>query len=111
MNVARMNHSHGTHDDHEEVYANNRRAAEDLGQNVAVLVDLQGPKIRLGTFEDGPHQLEVGDTLVITTEDEGVAHLELVGAVLERASSRRARPSSSPTRRCWGTGNASSTTS
>src|SRR5690625_3304079 len=71
MNVARMNLSHGTHDDHEEVYANIRRAAEDLGQNVAVLVDLQGPKIRLGTFEDGPHQLEVGDTLVITTEDVG----------------------------------------
>src|SRR5690625_6671159 len=46
MNVARMNLSHGTHDDHEEVYANIRRAAEDLGQNVAVLVDLQGPKIR-----------------------------------------------------------------
>ncbi|EWS82828.1 pyruvate kinase [Brachybacterium phenoliresistens] len=69
MNVARMNLSHGTHDDHEKVYANIRRAADDLGRNVAVLVDLQGPKIRLGKFEDGPHQLEVGDSFVITTED------------------------------------------
>ena len=69
MNVARMNLSHGTHEDHEKVYANIRKASEDLGKNVAVLVDLQGPKIRLGNFADGPHQLEVGDTFTITTED------------------------------------------
>jgi pyruvate kinase len=69
MNVARMNLSHGTHDDHEKVYANIRRAADDLGRNVAVLVDLQGPKIRLGNFADGPHQLAVGDEFTITTED------------------------------------------
>ena len=69
MNVARMNLSHGTYDDHEKVYANIRRAAEDLGRNVAVLVDLQGPKIRLGKFADGPHDLAVGDTFTITTED------------------------------------------
>ncbi|MGP9693618.1 pyruvate kinase [Brachybacterium sp. AOP25-B2-12] len=69
MNVARMNLSHGTHDDHEAVYANIRQAAEDLGRNVAVLVDLQGPKIRLGKFSDGPHALAVGDTFVITTDD------------------------------------------
>jgi pyruvate kinase len=69
MNVARMNLSHGTYADHEAVYANIRRASEDLGKNVAVLVDLQGPKIRLGNFADGKHDLEVGDTFVITTED------------------------------------------
>ena len=69
MNVARMNLSHGTHDDHEEVYSNIRRAAEDLGRSVAVLVDLQGPKIRLGNFADGPHKLEVGDVFTITTDD------------------------------------------
>lgn len=69
MNVARMNLSHGSHDDHEKVYEDIRRAAEDLGRNVAVLVDLQGPKIRLGTFSDGPHQLAVGDTFTITTDD------------------------------------------
>jgi pyruvate kinase len=69
VNVARMNLSHGTYDVHNEVYANVRKAAEDLGAPVAVLVDLQGPKIRLGKFADGPHQLEVGDILTITTED------------------------------------------
>ena len=46
-----------------------RKAAEDSGRAVAVLVDLQGPKIRLGKFEDGPHDLAVGDIFKITTED------------------------------------------
>lgn len=69
VNVARMNLSHGTYDVHEEVYRNIRRAADDLAVSVAVLVDLQGPKIRLGKFADGPHELAVGDIFTITTED------------------------------------------
>jgi len=69
VNVARMNLSHGSYEVHEEVYANVRRAAADAGQPVAVLVDLQGPKIRLGKFADGPHELAVGDIFTITTED------------------------------------------
>ncbi len=69
VNVARMNLSHGSHAVHEAVYTNIRAAAADLGQPVAVLVDLQGPKIRLGKFENGPHDLAVGDIFTITTED------------------------------------------
>jgi pyruvate kinase len=69
VDVARMNLSHGTYAVHEEIYANVRRAAEDSGRAVAVLVDLQGPKIRLGKFEAGPYELEVGDIFKITTED------------------------------------------
>jgi pyruvate kinase len=69
VDVARMNLSHGTYAVHEEVYANVRRAAEAADRAVAVLVDLQGPKIRLGTFEGGPYELEVGDAFTITTED------------------------------------------
>ncbi len=69
VNVARMNLSHGSYDVHNEVYANVRKAAADLDAPVAVLVDLQGPKIRLGKFENGPHMLEVGDIFTITTED------------------------------------------
>jgi len=69
VNVARMNLSHGTYEVHTEVYANVRKAAEDTGRSVAVLVDLQGPKIRLGKFEAGPYELEVGDIFTITTED------------------------------------------
>jgi len=69
VDVARMNLSHGSYDVHEGVYANVRQAAADSGRAVAVLVDLQGPKIRLGKFADGPHDLEVGDVFKITTDD------------------------------------------
>lgn len=69
VDVARLNLSHGTYDIHEAVYANVRKASDDSGRAVAVLVDLQGPKIRLGKFSDGPHDLAVGDIFKITTED------------------------------------------
>jgi pyruvate kinase len=69
VDVARMNLSHGSYEVHEEVYRNVRKAAEDSGRAVAVMVDLQGPKIRLGKFEAGPYELAVGDTFKITTED------------------------------------------
>jgi len=82
VNVARMNLSHGTYDVHTEVYANVRKAAEDVGEPVAVLVDLQGPKIRLGKFEAGPYDLEVGDIFTITTEDV-VGTKELVGTTFK----------------------------
>ena len=82
VDVARMNLSHGTYEVHEEVYRNVRKAAEDSGRAVAVLVDLQGPKIRLGKFANGPHELEVGDIFSITTEEvEGTK--ELVGTTFK----------------------------
>ncbi len=60
---------HGDYSVHEANYENVRRAAEELGKPVAILVDLQGPKIRLAKFADGPHDLAVGDVFTITTED------------------------------------------
>lgn len=69
VDVARMNLSHGTYDVHEEVYNNVRKAAADVGKPVAVLIDLQGPKIRLGKFEAGPYELAEGDIFKITIED------------------------------------------
>ncbi|GAA1444606.1 pyruvate kinase [Leifsonia poae] len=69
VDVARMNLSHGSYDVHEGVYANVRKAADDAGKPVAVLVDLQGPKIRLGKFEAGPYELHEGDIFKITIED------------------------------------------
>ena len=69
VDVARMNLSHGSYDVHEEVYRNVRKAAADAGKPVAVLVDLQGPKIRLGKFEGGPYDLAEGDIFKITIED------------------------------------------
>ncbi|WP_458041601.1 MULTISPECIES: pyruvate kinase [Bacteria] len=69
VDVARMNLSHGDYAVHETNFANVRKAAEDAGRPVAILVDLQGPKIRLGKFADGPHDLAVGDIFKITIED------------------------------------------
>ncbi len=69
MDVARLNLSHGSYTEHEERYHAVRKAVEETGRGVGVLVDLQGPKIRLGTFAEGPVLLERGDEFVITTED------------------------------------------
>lgn len=69
MNVARINASHGNHDEHEKRIDWVREASEETGQPVAVLVDLQGPKIRLGTFESGPVLLEQGDIFTITADE------------------------------------------
>jgi pyruvate kinase len=69
MNVARFNMSHGTHPEHEERYHRLRKASEETGQAIGVLADLQGPKIRLETFADGPVELTRGDQFTITTED------------------------------------------
>lgn len=69
MDVARLNRSHGETEVHQRVYNNVRAAAKASGRSVAVLVDLQGPKIRLGRFVEGKHFLEVGDVFTITTED------------------------------------------
>ncbi|WFE29270.1 pyruvate kinase [Solwaraspora sp. WMMD791] len=69
MDVARLNFSHGSHDDHQQVYRLVREAAQAAGRAVAVLADLQGPKIRLGRFADGPHEWRTGDSVVITSDD------------------------------------------
>ena len=81
MDVARLNRSHGTPEDHLKVYNNVRKASEATGRNVAALVDLQGPKIRCGWFKknaDGEDkvQLTEGQEFVITTDDiEGDEHI------------------------------------
>jgi pyruvate kinase len=69
MNMARLNLSHGNHQDHQERLDRVRDAAREAGVACAVLVDLQGPKIRLTRFKDGPHELHRGDTFTITTDD------------------------------------------
>jgi len=74
MDVARFNLSHGSHAEHEERYLRVRKAAAEAERNVGVLVDLQGPKIRLGTFAGGSAQLESGESFTITTDEvEGSA--------------------------------------
>ncbi|MDO4916796.1 MAG: pyruvate kinase [Rothia sp. (in: high G+C Gram-positive bacteria)] len=82
MNVARLNMSHGDHSVHTESYKNLRQQSEKLGRNVAILADLQGPKIRLSTFKNGAEILEPGDTFKITVDDvEGTK--EIVGTTFK----------------------------
>jgi len=69
MNMARLNLSHGGYDEHQARLDRVRAAAEEAGKAVAILVDLQGPKIRLARFENGPHHLERGDIFTITTDE------------------------------------------
>ena len=69
MDVARLNMSHGTHADHERSYRLVREAADATGHGVGIIADLQGPKIRLDTFADGPVSLKTGDRFTITTRD------------------------------------------
>jgi len=69
MNMARLNLSHGSYEEHQARLDRVREAAREAGKPVAILVDLQGPKIRLGRFSDGPHDLARGDIFTITTDD------------------------------------------
>ncbi|MFC5723060.1 pyruvate kinase [Streptomyces gamaensis] len=76
MDVARCNLSHGTYADHEARIRRVRKAAEETGRSVGILADLQGPKIRLGRFREGPVLLERGDEFTITVDSaEGDRHL------------------------------------
>ena len=69
MNMARLNLSHGSHDEHQKRLDLVRVASKKANKAVAILVDLQGPKIRLGRFSSGPHELSRGDIFTITTDD------------------------------------------
>ncbi len=69
MNMARLNLSHGGYDEHQSRLDLVRSVAAETNQPVAILVDLQGPKIRLARFANGPHDLARGDIFTITVDD------------------------------------------
>ena len=69
MDVARLNMSHGSHEDHARTYRLVREASDATGHGVGIFADLQGPKIRLETFAEGMVLLEVGQTWTITVRD------------------------------------------
>jgi len=69
MNVARLNFSHGNHEDHLSVIKNLRSLSEELKAPVTVLQDLQGPKIRVGRFSSGAIELTEGEQVLITTKN------------------------------------------
>ena len=68
MNVARLNFSHGDFESHKKVIDNLRKASKAAGMRVAIMADLSGPKMRIGTFSQEPIELKTGDDFTLTTE-------------------------------------------
>src|SRR4051794_14661837 len=69
MNVARLNMSHGTHEYHSETIDRVRSISEQLQKPVAILADLQGPKLRVGKMQEGGVPIKAGEELILTSED------------------------------------------
>ena len=69
VNVVRFNFSHGSREDHAQAFERVRALEAELGRPIAVLADLQGPKIRIGRFKDGRVRLVPGQPFVLTTEE------------------------------------------
>ena len=69
MNVARLNLSHGTHEYHSETIERIRTVSEQLQKPIAILADLQGPKLRTGKMQEGGVALEKDQELILTTEE------------------------------------------
>ena len=67
VDVVRINFSHGTKEEHIEITELTRSLARSAGHSVGVLADLQGPKIRIGKFENGSITLKTGDKFVLDT--------------------------------------------
>src|SRR3954462_2025015 len=68
MDIARLNFSHGTHDFHRSLIQNIREAAKRAKRPIAIMQDLQGPKIRLGVLPKGGIEVKAGDVLLLYPE-------------------------------------------
>lgn len=69
MNVARLNFSHGTHEDHKKMIDLIKKVREKLGMPIAIMLDTKGPEYRIGTFADGKIELSDGDEFSFTIEE------------------------------------------
>jgi pyruvate kinase len=88
VSVFRLNFSHGTHEQHAKVYETIRAVESELGTPVAVMADLQGPKLRLGTFEGSAATIRYGDAFMLdsdptpgTAERVSVPHPEVLASL------------------------------
>jgi pyruvate kinase len=78
MDIARLNFSHGTHEDHLKKIKLIRRISKKLNKPIAILQDLQGPKIRIGKFAEPPISLNPGDLFTITTDERAIGNENIV---------------------------------
>ena len=69
MNVARLNFSHGTHEEHAGRVANIKKLRKELNLPIAIMLDTKGPEYRIGTFKNGSIELHDGDRFTFTTDD------------------------------------------
>jgi len=69
MNVARLNFSHGTHEEHKKRIDNIKKVRQKLNKHVAIMLDTKGPEVRLGTFKTGSAELKAGSCFTLTTRD------------------------------------------
>ena len=88
--VFRLNMSHGSHDDHRDRHDTIREIEAETGRPIAILADLQGPKLRVGPFANGPHDLSVGDRFRFDLSPEpgdatrvSLPHPEIFAALIE----------------------------
>src|SRR5271170_4771953 len=72
MDVARLNYSHGTLEEHAETAQRVRDASSRAGRPVAILQDLPGPKLRIGSLKDGVAELKVGESVTFECGGESV---------------------------------------
>ena len=69
MNVARLNFSHGTHEEHQQKIDLIKRVREKLGLPIAIMLDTKGPEYRIKTFRDHKVELKDGGTFILTTDE------------------------------------------
>ncbi len=69
MNVARLNFSHGTHEEHREKFDLIKRVREKLSMPIAIMLDTKGPEYRIGVFENGKAEIQQGAEFTFTAED------------------------------------------
>ncbi len=83
MDIARLNFSHGTHEEYAEIIRRIRQVADEIRKPIAILQDLQGPKIRTGPMPEGGVELRDGATFTITTQDIGTGDATRVSTVYQ----------------------------
>ena len=88
VDAFRFNFSHGTHEEHAERYRAVREISESHGRHIAVIADMQGPKLRVGRFAGGKIKLQSGQTFVLDLDDKlgdetrvNLPHKEIFAAI------------------------------